>query len=131
MLKRNNLYVTNFPSELTEDALRNLFKQFGEIESIKLESAEVTPYAFVCFKSAESCSQAKVEMNGMTIMGKNLVIAPYELKEVRELLKEEEQDQKDWDNYVAQKQRSSQGMDFFNQEGIGNLIQSILMMSVN
>jgi hypothetical protein len=39
----------------------------------------------------------------MEIDGKNLVIEHYELKEIRKLQKEEEQDLIDWNNFIAQK----------------------------
>lgn len=35
--KRCNLYVKNFPTTWTEEDLRNLFQQYGEIEKIRLE----------------------------------------------------------------------------------------------
>lgn len=34
--KRCNLFVKNFPDNTTEDNLRELFSQFGTIESLKL-----------------------------------------------------------------------------------------------
>lgn len=60
---------------------------------MKLEKTNTyTPYAFVCFKTAEASSQARQQFNQMEIDGKNLVIEHYELKEFRKLQKEEEQD---------------------------------------
>ena len=34
--KRCNLYVKNIPEDSTEDSIKELFGQFGEIESVKL-----------------------------------------------------------------------------------------------
>lgn len=58
--KRCNLYVKNFPATWSEEDLKNLFQQYGEIERVKLEKgAGKNTYAFVCFKKPDACSQAK------------------------------------------------------------------------
>lgn len=47
-LKRQNLYVSNFPLNWTEENISQIFSQYGQIESIKLENANPkSPYAFV------------------------------------------------------------------------------------
>jgi polyadenylate-binding protein len=56
--KKCNLFVKGFPQAYKEEQLRNLFKEFGEIESVKiLESNEAngnSTRAFVCFKQPDS-----------------------------------------------------------------------------
>ena len=49
--KRCNLYVKGFPENMTEEDLRKLFAEYGEIESIKMHppGEEKKLYAFVCF----------------------------------------------------------------------------------
>jgi RNA recognition motif-containing protein len=60
LLKRQNLYITNFPISWTEDSFHQLFAQVGQIDSIKLEKVNTfTPYAFVCFKTAEASNNAR------------------------------------------------------------------------
>lgn len=58
--KRCNLYVKNFPPNTTLEQLTEFFKQAGDIESIKMFPNNEEPvYAFVCYKSPESASNAK------------------------------------------------------------------------
>jgi len=59
--KRCNLYVKNFDPTTTEEDLRNLFVQFGDIESLRLfqQKDNKMPYAFVCFKTPDAASSCK------------------------------------------------------------------------
>ena len=66
-------------------------------------------------------------MNGQSFEGRNLVVHHYEIKEIRLLQIEEIKDQSDWEKYISQKQNTGLGsLDIKNQEGITNLIASIL-----
>jgi len=89
--KRCNLYVKGFPETMTEDELRNLFSQYGEIESLKMHPPNEPKklYAFVCFKKPDEASSAK---ESLTINDKTLTINHYEIKEIRELQNEAQQD---------------------------------------
>jgi len=53
--KRCNLYVKNFDPKSTEENMTEIFKEFGEIESVKLfpEGDCDKAYAFVCFKTPD------------------------------------------------------------------------------
>ena len=53
--KRCNLYVKNFLPTSTEDIIHDLFKEYGEIESIKLfpVDKQEKSYAFVCYKTPD------------------------------------------------------------------------------
>lgn len=53
--KRCNLYVKNFDPQTTEEGLTEIFKEFGEIESVKLFPVDKPEkaYAFVCFKTPD------------------------------------------------------------------------------
>jgi polyadenylate-binding protein len=53
--KRCNLYVKNFDPNCTDKDLHEIFKDFGEIESIKLFPVDKVEkaYAFVCFKTPD------------------------------------------------------------------------------
>jgi len=102
--KRCNLYVKNFPPNWTEQELGSLFKQYGEIEKVRLEKNPNTnnTYAFVCFKKPDACSMAKTSLHGSTHDGRTLQINHYEIKEIRDLQLEEMRDKRDWEKYIAQ-----------------------------
>ena len=82
--KRCNLYVKGFPDNMTEDQLRDLFKQYGEIESLKMHppNEQKKLYAFVCFQKPDQAASAK---ENLTINHKTLTINYYEIKEIRKL----------------------------------------------
>ena len=62
--KRCNLYVKNIPASFTNQELEDLFKQHGEIESVKvLPNEKEALYGFVCFKSPESALKAKEHLH--------------------------------------------------------------------
>lgn len=87
----------------------------------------VSPYAFVCFESQQSTSDAIQALNGVTFEGRNLIVNHYEIKEIRLLQIEEMKDQNDWDKYISQNQNTGLGgLDLDNQAGISSLIESIL-----
>lgn len=79
--KRCNLFIKNFPNQWTKDDIEGLFKQHGEIESIKLDKGLKGNFAFVCFKQPDNAANAKLNLNGQTFEGKTLVINHYEIKE--------------------------------------------------
>jgi len=95
--KRCNLHVKNFPPATTKEQLEQLFGQHGEIESVKLMPKEgEAQYAFVCYKSPESASNAKAKLHGYNLDGKQLLISHYEIKEVRQAQQEEMRDKNDF-----------------------------------
>jgi polyadenylate-binding protein len=93
--KRCNLYVKNFPGDWNEDKLKELFEQFGETEKggIKIQKPNSNNvFAFVCFKTPDSAAMAKQTLHNHNIDGKTLMINHYEIKEFRDLQKEEAMD---------------------------------------
>lgn len=96
--KRCNLYVKGFPDTMTEEALRDAFAQYGEIESLKMHPPGEAKklYAFVCFKKPDEASSAKEQM---TIDNKTLTINHYEIKEIRELHNEAARDKHDFQQF--------------------------------
>lgn len=96
--KRCNLYVKGFPENWTEDNLRQLFGQFGEIESLKMHppGEQKKLYAFVCFKKPDEASSAK---ETLTVNDKTLTINHYEIKEIRELHLEAARDKSDFQQF--------------------------------
>lgn len=65
-VKGRNLYVRNFDEFLTEKKLRDIFSQFGEIESASImysSDGESKKFGFVCFKNkidAQNCVKNSV-----------------------------------------------------------------------
>ena len=100
--KRCNLFIKNFPNQWTKDDIEGLFKQHGEIESIKLDKGLKGNFAFVCFKQPDNAANAKLNLNGQTFEGKTLVINHYEIKEQRKLQIEDAIDKADFEKYQAQ-----------------------------
>jgi len=77
-----NLIVKNLPKSLGEKDLRNLFKQFGEISSVKIGTQGVMKdiikndmvvdkefvyeskgYGYICFKTDESAKEVVIAFN--------------------------------------------------------------------
>ena len=75
MLKK--LYVGNLVPKVTEDEVRNLFEQFGEVSSIKLimdwETGNCRGFGFVEME-AENATNASSALNGKEFMGLNLKV---------------------------------------------------------
>lgn len=100
--KRNNLYVRNFPQHWGDEQLHDLFSQFGEIENIKLEKTKFgSCFSFICYKDPESAANAKANLSNQTFDDKTLIINHYEIKELRQLQKEEAIDKADFEKYKA------------------------------
>ena len=69
--KRCNLYVKNFPPTTTTEELKQLFSQYGEIESIKLFPQEGNAkYGFVSFKKPEEACHASFALHKHPFNGK-------------------------------------------------------------
>lgn len=64
--KFNNLFVKNLPKGTDDAKLRELFSQFGEIESATVQKDEqnnLKDYGYVCYKNPEHAEKALQEMN--------------------------------------------------------------------
>ena len=82
--KRCNLYVKGFDETVTEEDLKTLFSNYGEIESMRFFPGEDTrkPYAFICYKAPDQATQAKNDLTQQTEQtAKPLIINHYEIKE--------------------------------------------------
>jgi RNA recognition motif-containing protein len=73
-----NIYVANIPFKATEQELRGLFEEFGEVSSAKIILDRVTQrsrgFGFVEMKDDTAGRQAVNDLNGADFMGKNLVV---------------------------------------------------------
>jgi len=72
----NKLYVGNFPWSVTENDLRELFAQYGEVKSVKIimdkETGRSRGFAFIEFADAEACQEAMDVENGRDFNGREL-----------------------------------------------------------
>jgi RNA recognition motif-containing protein len=67
----NNLYVGNLSYNTTEDALRTLFAEYGQIESVNLISDRYTGrsrgFAFVEMSTEQAAQQAMSGLDGKQV----------------------------------------------------------------
>jgi RNA recognition motif-containing protein len=73
-----NIYVGNLSYTMTEDEVRNLFSEFGQVESIKLirdhESQRSRGFAFVEMALPQEANNAIKSLNGFAILDRKLVV---------------------------------------------------------
>ncbi|MGE0771724.1 MAG: RNA recognition motif domain-containing protein [Cyclobacteriaceae bacterium] len=73
-----NIYVANIPWKATEDQLRQLFAEYGEVDSAKIILDKFTQrsrgFGFVEMKDDSAARTAIDNLNGKDFMGKNLVV---------------------------------------------------------
>jgi RNA recognition motif-containing protein len=66
-----NLYVGNLSYDTTEDTLRTLFSEFGDIESVNVITDRYTGrprgFAFVEMATEEAAQEAKGSLNGRMV----------------------------------------------------------------
>ncbi|HEX6889317.1 MAG TPA: RNA-binding protein [Chryseolinea sp.] len=73
-----NIYVANIPFKASEDELRELFAQHGDVSSVKIildkETNRSRGFGFVEMADSESAKNAINELNGYSFLGKELVV---------------------------------------------------------
>lgn len=74
-----NLYVSNLSFHTTEDDLRKLFEEFGEVTSAKVitdrETGRSRGFGFVEMGSTENANKAIASLNGKDIEGRSLSVS--------------------------------------------------------
>lgn len=88
--KKRNLFVRNLPKDLTEDQIRKIFSEYGQIESLKLITVESyrveeklipdqvsTGKAFVCFANPESAERALEQLRKKRIHDQEIRIVKW------------------------------------------------------
>ena len=73
-----NIYVANIPWKASEEELKNLFAEYGEVTSAKIVTDKFTQrsrgFGFIEMKDDTAGRTAITELNGADFMGKNLVV---------------------------------------------------------
>jgi RNA recognition motif-containing protein len=73
-----NIYVANIPFKASEDELRELFEQHGEVSSVKIildrETNRSRGFGFIEMADSDAAKQAINELNGYSFLGKELVV---------------------------------------------------------
>jgi len=82
-----NLYVKNLSEDVDDDALKELFKPYGDImsaASMKGENGKCKGFGFVCFAQADEATKAVTGMHLRVVDGKPLYVGLAERKEQRQ-----------------------------------------------
>jgi cold-inducible RNA-binding protein len=73
-----NIYVGNLSYDTTEDTLRNLFAEFGEIASVRLITDRYTGrskgFAFVEMSTEEAAQEAIESLNGKMVDAREIKV---------------------------------------------------------
>lgn len=73
------MYVGNIPYNATEEDLKGLFSEYGEIESLKIIQDQFTDrskgFGFIEMVNDEDAKKALAALNGKDFMGKSLNVA--------------------------------------------------------
>ena len=76
-MEKNKLFIGSFPWSVTNDSLREMFAQYGEItEAIIINDRETgrsKGFGFVTFAKEEDAQKA-LEMHGKEIEGRTIVV---------------------------------------------------------
>lgn len=72
------LYVGSLPYSVTEDELRDLFSEFGTIESVRIITDKFTGqskgFGFVEMANGDEAKRAVEAMNGKSLGGRTLIV---------------------------------------------------------
>jgi RNA recognition motif-containing protein len=73
-----NIYIGNLSTDTTEDTLKTLFSEFGEIENLKVIkdrfSGRSKGFGFIEMPSNSEAEQAILALNGNRIDGNNIKV---------------------------------------------------------
>jgi RNA recognition motif-containing protein len=71
-MSAQKLYVGNLNYKTTEDSLKTLFAQFGEVTGVNI--LQNRGFGFVELASSESAVEAKTKLNGTEFEGRKLIV---------------------------------------------------------
>lgn len=73
-----NIYVGNLSRTVTEDALRQVFEQYGQVASVRVMkdkfTGEARGFAFVTMAEADQAQQAISALDGFDLEGRKLKV---------------------------------------------------------
>lgn len=73
-----NIYVANISFRATENQLKDLFQQFGEVTSVKIvkdrETGRSRGFGFIEMANDSEGQQAVAQLNGNSFQDRNLVV---------------------------------------------------------
>ena len=73
-----NIYVGNLPKTTTEEAVRKLFEEFGEVAEVKLikdqYSGELRGFGFIEMPDQSGAQKAIQEVDGTELEGNALIV---------------------------------------------------------
>ncbi|MGB9701710.1 MAG: RNA recognition motif domain-containing protein [Candidatus Kapaibacteriota bacterium] len=73
-----NIYVANIPFKASEDELRGLFEEFGQVDSARIITDKFTQrsrgFGFIEMPDETNAKNAIESLNGSDFMGKALVV---------------------------------------------------------
>jgi RNA recognition motif-containing protein len=73
-----NIYAGNLPYRITEDELRDLFAEYGEVSSAKMvidrDSGRSKGFGFVEMPDNAQAKAAIEALNGTEVQGRNIVV---------------------------------------------------------
>ncbi|KAL5013439.1 hypothetical protein ScPMuIL_007709 [Solemya velum] len=73
--KFTNVYIKNFPEDITDDKLKDMFEVYGKIVSAKVmtdEHGHYKGFGFVSFEDPEAAERASDTLNGTEINGRTV-----------------------------------------------------------
>jgi RNA recognition motif-containing protein len=126
--KRCNLYIKNFDPSMGEEELIAKFKDYGEIEKVKMfkDEKQKNVYAFVCYKTPDAATNAKNALNRTTLGDRQLYINHYEIKELRKVQNETMEDNADFQKYLNKNSGGAQISDTINTQNLYTILTSLL-----
>lgn len=75
-----NIYIGNLPGSITEERIKSMFADFGEIESVKLIkdrfSGRPKGFGFIDMPSNSEADQAIKALNGNRLDGNDIKVRP-------------------------------------------------------
>lgn len=75
-----NIYIGNLPYSVTEDVLRAMFSEFGDLETVKVitdrNTGQSKGFGFIDMPSNSEADKAIKALNGKAVDGRNIKVKP-------------------------------------------------------
>jgi RNA recognition motif-containing protein len=76
VLKNSTLYIGNLHPKVAKIHLEKLMEKFGTIERLHTKVTSTSSFAFCEMKTIEEAQKAMASLDGITLLGKRLVVKP-------------------------------------------------------